>query len=392
MQYIPRNIEPHLHQCLALFPAVVLTGPRRAGKTFMLRNVLPDATYVQLENPDTVLSVKSDPRGFLDALRLPAIIDEVQEVPELFNYIRSRIDADPEAKGRWILTGSQEALLMQNVSESMAGRAAILRLSPFGIGESSKVTPFSGGYPEALAAGRHASIWYSSYLQTYLERDVRSILAVRDLMTFRRFLRLLATRHGQMLNKTDLAAPLGISVPTLTQWLNVLELSGIIHRVPPFYRNAGKRLVKTPKIYFADSGLLCHLLGIKTAADLRSSPFAGAVFEGFVISEVCKAQLAAGKEAEVYYFRDEQGLEVDLVLVPQAGRILLAECKLAATVTPSMTAPMRRLADCLAREGYEVISHLIHTPDKSERTTPTAGVGVNALSTADFIATLGKNL
>ena len=392
MQYIPRNIEPHLHQCLSLFPAVVLTGPRRVGKTFMLRKVLPDASYVQLENPDTVLSVKADPRGFLDALTLPAIIDEIQEVPELFNYIRSRIDADPEAKGRWILTGSQEALLMQNVSESMAGRAAILRLSPFGLGESPKVTPFAGGYPEALTAGRHASIWYSSYLQTYLERDVRSILAVRDLMTFRRFLRLLATRHGQMLNKTDLAAPLGISVPTLTQWLNVLELSGIIYRVPPFYRNAGKRLVKTPKIYFADSGLLCHLLGIQSAADLRTSPFAGAVFEGFVISEVCKVQLAAGKEAEVYYFRDEQGLEVDLVLAPQAGRILLAECKSATTVTPSMAAPMRRLADSLVREGYEVTSHLIHTPGKSEWAAPSAGAGTRVLSPADFIATLAKTV
>ena len=328
MNYIERKIESCLKQSLEMFPAVVLTGPRRAGKTFMLRNVLRDAAYVQLEDPDTLVSVKADPRGFLDGLSLPVIIDEIQQVPELFNYVRSRIDAEPEMKGRWILTGSQESILMRGVGESMAGRAGILRLSPFSQMESEKVTPFAGGYPEALAAGKNASLWYSSYIQTYLERDVRSIIAVRNLVTFHRFLRILATRHGQMLNKTDMAAPLGISVPTLTEWLNVLEMSGIIVRVPPYYRNAGKRLVKTPKVYFSDSGLLCHLLGIRSAAELARSPFAGAVFEGFVVSEIIKAQQSAGNEGEVYYFRDEQGLEVDIVLSPRrdAPFLLSANC------------------------------------------------------------------
>jgi predicted AAA+ superfamily ATPase len=168
MNYIERKIESCLKQSLEMFPAVVLTGPRRAGKTFMLRNVLRDAAYVQLEDPDTLVSVKADPRGFLDGLSLPVIIDEIQQVPELFNYVRSRIDAEPEMKGRWILTGSQESILMRGVGESMAGRAGILRLSPFSQMESEKVTPFTGGYPEALAAGKNASLWYSSYIQTYL--------------------------------------------------------------------------------------------------------------------------------------------------------------------------------------------------------------------------------
>ena len=358
----------------------------------MLRNVLRDAAYVQLEDPDTLVSVKADPRGFLDSLSLPVIIDEIQQVPELFNYVRSRIDAEPEIKGRWILTGSQEAILMRGVGESMAGRAGILRLSPFSQMESEKVAPFTGGYPEALAAGKNASLWYSSYIQTYLERDVRSIIAVRNLVTFHRFLRILATRHGQMLNKTDMAAPLGISVPTLTEWLNVLEMSGIIVRVPPYYRNAGKRLVKTPKVYFSDSGLLCYLLGIRSAAELARSPFAGAVFEGFVVSEIIKAQQSAGNEGEVYYFRDEQGLEVDIVLSPREGCAVLAECKLSATATPDMTVPMRRLAASLGREVDEIKMHLIHNPTRSARVSPTAGEGVNVSSVKGFISDVfGRN-
>lgn len=386
MKYINRRIEPCVRNALEMFHAVVLTGPRRAGKTFMLRNMLPDAQYVMLEDPDVLLSVKSDPRGFLEELSFPVVIDEIQQAPELFNYIRSRIDSNPDEKGRWILTGSQEVLLMRGVGESMAGRAGILRLSPFSQTECANVTPFSGGYPEALAAGKNAALWYSSYIQTYLERDVRSVIAVKNLTTFHRFLRILATRHGQMLNKTDIAAPLGVSVPTITEWMNVLEMSGLIVKVSPYYRNAGKRLVKTPKVYFADSGLLCHLLGIRSAKDLSVSPFAGAIFEGFVVSEIIKAQLALGDEGEVYYFRDEQGLEVDIVLSPQEGHIVLAECKLSSTVSPSMSAPMRRLALALGKEGCRIDMRLIHSPSPTGRITSIAGAGVRACSINEFIA------
>ena len=388
MQYIHRAIESQLTQFLELVPAVVLTGSRRVGKTCMLKHIFPQTSYVQLEDPDTLLAVKADPRGFLESLGTPAVIDEIQQAPELFNYIRSHIDAEPEAKGRWILTGSQESLLMRNVSESMAGRAGILRLYPFSMTETEKVTPFTGGYPEALAAGAKATIWYSSYLQTYLERDVRSILAVRNLLTFQRFLRLLATRHGQMLNKTDLAAPLGLSVPAIAEWLNVLELTGIIVRVPPFYRNAGKRLVKSPKIYFSDSGLLCHLLGIRSSGEVRNSPFAGAIFEGFVISEVIKAQLACGQEPEVYYFRDEQGLEVDILLAPRENQILLAECKMAVTMTPDMTSPMRRLAAALRKEGSQATMQLVHMPGNRPQPAVTIGEGVRLTTPREFIDTI----
>lgn len=388
MVYLSRQIEPCLARALASFPAVVVTGPRRSGKTCLLRHCLPSASYVQLEDPDTLLAVKSDPRGFLDSLHLPVVLDEIQQTPDLFPYIRSRIDAAPDRCGQWILTGSQESSLMRGVTESMAGRAAVLRLSPFSVRESPLVTPFSGGYPEALAADSDASLWFSSYVQTYLERDVRSVLGVRDLMAFHRFVRLLATRHGQMLNKTAIAAPLGISVPTVSRWLDVLEMSGLVLIVPPYFKNAGKRLVKTPKLYLADSGLACHLLGIRSAAELAASPFSGPIFEGFVASEVAKVQTALGLPPELFYFRDEQGLEVDLLVSPTADRLVLAECKAGATPVPSMTAPMRRLAAALAADSPPPEMHLVHIPSPSAPLPPTLAPGVRRSSVADFLNAL----
>lgn len=387
MRFIERKISATILNAMKTFPAVVLTGPRRAGKTFLLKNLLPKATYVQLEDPDTLLAVKEDPQGFLDGLKLPVIIDEVQQVPEIFAYVRSRIDARPEAKGQWILTGSQESLLMRGVSESMAGRAAILRLAPFSLAENPRVSPFSGGYPEALMAGTSAPLWFSSYVQTYLERDVRSILAVRNLTTFHRFLKLLATRHGQMLNKTAMASPLGVSVPTLTEWINVLEVSGIVALLPPYYRNAGKRLVKTPKIYFLDSGLVCHLLGIRSASALTESPFYGAVFEGFVFSEILKAQWARGEEGEVYFFRDEQGLEVDFVVPFGENVVRLIECKSSATVTPDMSVPMRKVSKAFEAEGLKVSMQLVYNSGKGVGyRAPTAGIGVEAIAVGHGLA------
>lgn len=357
MRYVARAIGPLITKAAKAFPAVVLTGPRRAGKTMLLRTVFPKASYVLLENPDVVLRLRADPQGFLDDLPTPAILDEVQNVPELLNYVRARIDGQPRRMGQWFITGSQEAQLMQGVTESMAGRAAVLQLPPMSVRESAKVSLLLGGYPEVLAKPTAAGLWFASYLQTYLERDVRAVTAVRDLTTFRRFMALLATRHGQVLNKTALAAPLGVSVPTITQWIGVLETTLQVIVVPPFYENLGKRLIKSPKIYFADSGLACHLLGIRSNAELARSPFAGAVLEGFVASELVKAQLAAGLRREVYHFRDEQGLEVDFVLPGAHGRLTLIECK-------STRTPLPRMADALLKLGAAVTAaHRTKAPD-----------------------------
>src|SRR5574341_892147 len=356
MKYVHRELEAQVAEAVRSFPALVLTGPRRAGKTWLLRHLFPKASYFLLEDPDMVARLRADPHGFLDEVKMPAILDEVQNVPEVFAYVRSRIDRQPRRAGQWLLTGSQEAPLMQGVTESMAGRAAVLQLLPFSTRETPKVTLLRGGYPEVVARPGSARLWFSSYLQTYLERDVRAVTAVKDLATFRRFLALLASRHGQVLNKTDIAAPIGVSVPTITQWPGVLETTAQVLMVPPFFENLGKRLIKSPKVYLADSGLACHLLGIDTAGELAKSPFLGAMFEGFVASEIVKAQVHRGRRPELYYFRDEQGLEVDFLAPGRGGAVSLVECKASRTVTPAMAVPMRRLAEALKLKRPQRVS------------------------------------
>jgi hypothetical protein len=388
MRYVHREMERQILRAAKGFPAVVLTGPRRAGKTWLLRRLFPRAQYFLLEDPDVVARLRADPHGFLDAVKTPVILDEVQHVPELFAFVRARIDRQPRRFGQWLLTGSQESPLMRGVSESMAGRAAVLQLYPLSARETPKVTLLRGGYPEVLARPADARLWFASYLQTYLERDVRAVTAVKDLATFRRFLALVASRHGQVLNKTDLAAPIGVSVPTITQWLGVLETTAQILIVPPFYEHLGKRLIKSPKVYLADSGLACHLLGIDSAAELAKSPFAGSLFEGLVASEIVKAQVNAGRRRELYHFRDEQGLEVDFVTPGRSGALTLVECKAVRTVTPAMAAPMRRLRDAITKtRGKDTAVHmfLVHQPSSVAPRTEAVAPGVRALAWRDFI-------
>jgi uncharacterized protein len=347
--YFHRSIEPQVLRASRAFPAVLLTGPRRSGKTTLLRKLFPAASYHLVEDPDVIARLRSDPRGFLESLRRPAILDEIQNVPEVLDYVRTLIDAQPRRKGQWILTGSQEAPLMTGVSESMAGRAAVLQLLPLSVEESPKVGLLRGGFPEVVTRPGSAALWFSSYVQTYLERDVRAVTAVRDLSTFRRFLALLATRIGQLLNRSELAAPLGVSVPTIGQWIGILEVTGQIMLVPPFFENAGKRVIKSPKVYFVDSGLACHLLGLDTAARLEQSAFLGPLFEGFVASEIAKSQINAGRRREIYHFRDQQGLEVDF-LVPLAGRsVALVEAKATRSIRPDQATGLDRLAAAMSR-------------------------------------------
>lgn len=239
MKYIPRIIENEMLRAARSFPAVILTGPRRAGKTTLLQKLFPRSAYRLLEDPDVIANIRSDPRSFLEEIDGPAILDEVQNAPEILNYIRTRIDRQPRKMGQWFLTGSQEAPLMKGVTESMAGRAAVFNLLPLSLLESSKVTLRKGGFPEALARPATAQIWFSSYVQTYLERDVRAISSIRDLATFRRFLSLLASRCGDIFNRTDLAAPLGVSVPAVSEWLSILETTGQVLSIPPFFESRG---------------------------------------------------------------------------------------------------------------------------------------------------------
>lgn len=390
MSPLHRDIESVIIRAAKAFPAIVLTGPRRAGKTFLLRQMFPKASYVLMEAPDVVARFRADPEGFLDSLQLPAILDEIQNVPEVFNHIRARIDAAPRRVGRWFLTGSQESGLMRGVTESMAGRAAILHLAPFSVNESRKVDLISGGFPEVLARPRAADLWFESYIQTYLERDVRCVLAVHDLAVFRRFLSLVSSRHGQVLNKTDLAAPLGMSVPGISKWLDVLLVTGQILLLPPYFENLGKRIVKSPKLYVSDSGLACHLLGIRSREELERSPFLGAIFEGLVASEILKSQTNAGLRGELYYFRDQQGLEVDFLVPLRGGGLLLAEAKAGRSVTPSDAAPMRRLA--LSVKQNPVRMCLLHRSPNSGTISTAVAPGVERMDWREIGHVLGANL
>jgi predicted AAA+ superfamily ATPase len=368
------------------YPALVVTGPRRSGKTTLFRRTFQNAKYVLLEDPDIQARVKSDPRGFLEEMQPPVIFDEIQNVPELFDYVRTLIDAKPRRNGQWLFTGSQEAPLMQGITESMAGRAAILHLLPFSISETPKVTLLYGGFPEVLDRPKSRALWFSSYLQTYLERDVRAITNVRDLVTFRRFISLLASRHGQVLNKTDIAAPLGVSVPTIGDWLHILEMTGQIIMVPPYFENFGKRLVKSSKVYWCDSGMACDLLGITNQSELDRSPFLGALFEGFVAAEILKSKVNRGERKELYFFRDQQGLEVDF-LVPRANAGLWAvEAKASKTVRPAMAHPMLSLRDAVGERVKRML--VVHRRSSTGVNTSAIAKGVEALDVEDFVAEL----
>src|SRR6516162_2754912 len=390
MRYIARKLADVLTGAARHFQAVVVTGPRRAGKTTLLRQLFREAQYVLLEDPDIQGRVRSDPRSFIEGLHPPVIFDEIQNTPELLAYVRTVIDTGRRRMGQWLFTGSQEAPLMQGISESMAGRAAILQLLPFSLSETEKVNLLHGGFPEVLARPKARGLWFASYLQTYLERDVRAITNVRDLVTFRRFLALLASRHGQILNKTDLAAPLGISVPTIGEWLQILEATGEIILVPPYFENFGKRLIKSPKLYWLDSGLACYLLGIKSVAELERSPFLDPLFEGFVAAEILKSQTNRGVRRELYYFRDQQGLEVDfLVPGPNLG-LWLIEAKAGRTVQPRMAAPLQSLQRSLGKKASRLI--VVYRRPSASMITSAIGRGVGAFPLEHFIKELARGV
>jgi predicted AAA+ superfamily ATPase len=388
MRYIHRNLDKVVQQAARHFPAVVVTGPRRSGKTTLFRQLFPKAQYVLLEDPDIQGRIRSDPRTFLEELCPPVLFDEIQNAPELLSYVRTLVDAAPRRAGQWLFTGSQEAPLMQGITESMAGRAAILQLLPFSVTENSKANLLYGGFPEVLARPKSRALWFASYLQTYLERDVRAITNVRDLVTFRRFLALLASRHGQILNKTDLAAPLGVSVPTISEWLHVLEITSQIIVVPPYFENLGKRLIKSPKIYWGDPGLACYLLGITSESELQRSPFLGPLFEGFVATEILKSQVNRGARKEIYYFRDQQGLEVDFLIPrPNAG-LWLIECKAGKTVGSAMAAPLLSLRRTLKQRSTRLT--IVHRKSRSTLATKAVASGVEALDFERFVSDLNR--
>lgn len=340
---IRRDLTSEVIRATTQAPAITLTGPRQSGKTTLCRDLFPRHPYSSLEAFDDRAFARDDPRGFLAQFPEGAVIDEVQRVPELLSYLQGIIDADP-ALGRWILTGSQNLTLLESVSQSLAGRTYVLNLLPLTWSEivrfeshptSLEQALFSGGYPRILDQELDPSGWFGSYVATYIERDVRTIINVANLATFQRFLELCAGRTGQLLNYSSLANDCGISQPTAKAWMSVLETSFLTFHLPAFHTNIRKRLVKMPKLYFHDTGLVCWLLGIREPAQLRSHPLRGPIFETWVVAEARKQLANRGDSRGLSFYRDRRGAEIDLIMDTPSRRTLL-EAKSAATPSSSM--------------------------------------------------------
>lgn len=319
---IPRDAEKIIQEQLQGFPIVTITGPRQSGKTTLARALFSQKSYVSLENPDIRQAAADDPRSFLDQMPDGAVIDEIQRAPEILSYLQTHVDMDGRV-GLFLLAGSQHFGLMSNITQPLAGRTAFIELLPFAISElkPAGIQPedlntglFTGGYPPIYDRSLSPRIWFPAYVTAYAERDVRQILQVKELDTFQRFLRLCAGRSAQILNLNSLATDCGITHNTAKAWISVLEASYILFRLPPHHANFRKRLVKSPKIYFYDTGLLCWLLGIQEPSQLAAHPLRGNIFETLIISELMKARVNRLENASFYFWRDSNGNEIDLIV------------------------------------------------------------------------------
>ena len=349
-----RLLARPLRRLAGRHPVVTVTGPRQSGKTTLCRAVFPRTPYVSLEPPDQRELARDDPRAFLARYPKGAVIDEVQRVPELLSYVQERVDHDRRA-GQFILTGSQQLGLVAAVSQTLAGRTALLQLLPLDLTEIQRFPKppvdlwtliWTGGYPRIYDRRLPADEWLSSYMATYVERDVRQLVNVTDLVAFQTFVRLCAGRVGQLVNASALGADAGITHPTSRAWLSVLETSFITFRLPPLHRNVTKRLVKTPKLYFYDTGLLCWALGIRTPQQLEAHPLRGAIFECWVVSEIMKYHTHRGVIPRFSFFRDQKGHECDLV-IEQGDRVMAVEIKSGQTVASDTFAALSRVVDDL---------------------------------------------
>lgn len=324
---IKRDIEPLLHTLARQYPALAISGPRQSGKTTLARMAFPQKAYVSLENPDIRELATQDPRGFLAKYSDGAILDEVQNCPALFSYLQEILDSSRKT-GRFVLTGSRQFGLMAGITQSLAGRVAMAHLLPFSCREAYGQEPPSldetiwrGLYPPVHDRDLDPPTWYANYTQTYLERDVRALIHVRDLTTFQRFVRLCAGRTGQLLNLSQLGAETGITHNTARAWLSILEASFVVFLLQPHHRNFNKRLIKTPKLYFYDTGLACWLLSIRQPDQLETHPQRGALFENWVVAELIKGRFNRGLPLNLYFWRDRTGHEVDVLIETPRGLV-----------------------------------------------------------------------
>lgn len=381
-----RALSPTLNRLAQSFPVVAVTGPRQSGKTTLVRRVFADKPYVSLEDPAERAFALEDPRGFLARFGAGAVFDEAQRWPDLFSYLQGLVDAD-RSPGRFILTGSQQFGLLSGVTQSLAGRVGMTRLLPLALGELPAGDVESLGLDGLMLRGLYPALhaqpvtpedWFASYVATYVERDVRQVLNVQDLSAFQRFLRLCAGRTGQLLNLSALAGEAGIAQSTARAWMSVLEASDLVYLLPPYHRNFGKRVVKSPKLYLVDVGLACWLLGIRSVEVLNLHPLRGALFEAWVVGEFLKARLNAGQPPDLYFWRDNNGLEADIVF-EMAGRLQSVEIKSGQTVTPDYIRAGQKAARFA--DGEALPPWLIYAGKESYERSGVRVMGWRALTT-----------
>lgn len=358
--YLKRHIFQSFKKQLSSYPVVTLLGPRQSGKTTFVKQTLPDYDYVNLEDPSSRQLISIDPKAFFEQHANGLILDEIQRMPELLSYIQVLVDEKPEKTGLYVLTGSHQLALHAAISQSLAGRTALLTLLPLSLSElneENNALPLDelllkGFYPRIYQKNLNPLEAYRYYFQTYIERDVRQIIQVRDLSQFEKFIKLCAGRIGQVVNLSSLSNDVGVSAQTIQQWLSILEASFIIIRLPPYFENFGKRIIKSPKLYFIDTGLAAFLLDIENAKQLARDPLRGFLFENLIIIDLIKQRYAQGQNIPFYYFRDQHGHEIDL-LIKKANQFIGIEIKSSQTFTPEFL------------KGLEFFSHL--TGDRFEK-------------------------
>jgi uncharacterized protein len=374
---IKRTLEKVVLKLAKGFPAIVIQGPRQSGKTTLSKICFPKKPYVSFENPDVELFAKDDPRSFLEQYKDGAIFDEVQRVPELFRYLQEVIDSSKKC-GRFILTGSSQLLLNEKVSQSLAGRVGIVECLPFSMKELSSIRKFKsmsieqlmykGGYPPLYDRKLETQHWFQAYTAQYVEKDIRQLLNIQNHSLFHLFLLTCAAHTGQTIDTTKFSNQIGVDASTVKRWLSILETSYICYQLKPYFKNYNKRLVKKPKLYFHDTGLVCYLLKIQSYEDIISHPYKGAIFENWVINESLKFNMNKGYLANPYFWRDNKGTEIDLVL-PVKNEVKFFEIKSGKTISTDWFKSLKKFSDhgklnliysgnmTAKRSGIQIISY-----------------------------------